>query len=108
MRSATGFPPFTEIIRVLISAEKDDVAFDATRNVYEKLKEVYLTNKEQFRFFACMKSPLKKLQNKYRYQILMRINKGNGALKQQMFDLADAFRNRNVSVNFEINPNNLS
>ena len=108
LRSATGFPPFTEIIRVLISAENDDVAFDTTKGVYEKLKEVYLANKEQFRFFACMKSPLKKLQNKYRYQILMRINKDNGALKQRLFDLADAFRNRTVSVNFEINPNNLS
>lgn len=107
VRSATGFPPFTEIIRILISAEKEEQALDVTKSVYQELNEIYLQNKTEFRFFGCMKAPIKRLQNKYRFQILARIS-DDGRLTDVFSEIVNKYNSKTVSVYLEINPNNLT
>ena len=55
-----------------------------------------------------MKAPLKRLQNKFRYQILMRVIDENNILTDKIFSIIDKYNNRSVSVYMEINPNNLT
>ncbi|MBO5714542.1 MAG: primosomal protein N', partial [Clostridia bacterium] len=106
LRSATGFPPFTKIVRVLISAENEDHALSVTKSVYEELNQIYQNNKKYFRFFGCMKAPLKRLQNKYRYQVLARID--NDKIIDDFAYIANKYDDRTVSVYLEINPSNLT
>ena len=106
LRSATGFPPFTKIVRVLVSAENEEHALNITKSVYEELNQIYQKNKESFRFFGCMKAPLKRLQNKYRYQVLARLD-DNKIIDDFAF-IANKYDDRNVSVYLEINPSNLT
>ncbi|MBQ8197545.1 MAG: primosomal protein N' [Clostridia bacterium] len=108
IRKATAFPPFTDICRVLISAEDDEVALETTRSVFEELKKLYELNKDKFRFFGCMKAPIKRLQNKFRYQVLMRFDKGDKPLIDNIYQLSSKFNGRNVLVSLEINPTNLN
>jgi len=108
IRKATAFPPFTDICRVLISAEEDEVALETTRSVFEELKKLYELNKDKFRFFGCMKAPIKRLQNKFRYQVLMRFDKGDKPLIDSIYQLSSKFNGRNVLVSLEINPTNLN
>ncbi len=108
VRKATGFPPFTDIIRVLVSDIDDERALDVLKSIYLQTEAIYQNNREKFRFFGCMKAPLKKLQNKFRYQILMRVECGNDLISNEIYNLASKFNNRNTSVIMEINPNNLT
>lgn len=108
IRSATGFPPFTDIVRVLISGEDEDKTLEITKKVYENINLIHLEEKEKFKFFGCMKAPLKRLQNKYRFQVLMRIKANDKILLNKIYNASYPFRNRNVSVVLEINPNNLT
>ena len=55
-----------------------------------------------------MKAPLKRLQNKFRYQILMRINTNKNELLDQIFITSDKYKTRNVLVSMEVNSNNLT
>ena len=55
-----------------------------------------------------MKAPIKKLQNKYRLQILMRINADDEKLLREIYNCARKSETRNVFVSFEVNPNNLT
>ena len=55
-----------------------------------------------------MKAPLKKLQGRFRYQVLMRITPDNEDLKNKIFGTADKYDSKNVSVYMEVNPNNLT
>ena len=73
IRKATGFPPYTDIVRVLVSSSDEEGALNATRAIYNELSSVVNEYRSDFRFFGCMKAPLKRLQNKFRFQILMRI-----------------------------------
>lgn len=108
IRKATAFPPFTDVVRVLISGEDEENVMDVTKAIYGELMIIYHENKDKFRFFGCMKAPLKRLQNKYRYQILMRINANDRELLDGVFFTSDKYNSRNVFVSLEINSNNLS
>ncbi len=108
IRKATAFPPFTDVVRVLISSEDDEVALQATKKVYEDLNLIYLSNKDKFRFFGCMKAPLKRLQNKFRYQVLMRINAEDFELLREIFTVSDKYKSKKVFISMEVNSNNLT
>ncbi len=108
IRKATGFPPYTDIVRVLITSEKEDLALETTKQLYNELTEFYNENREEFRFFGCMKAPIKRLQNKFRYQILTRINQNNFNLIEKIYNISEKYQTKNVFISLEINPNNLS
>ena len=63
--------------------------------------------RDKFMFFGCMKAPLKRLQNKFRFQVLVRIESGNIQLIDKMYQLSQPYNNRAVQISFEINPNSL-
>ena len=53
-----------------------------------------------------MRSPVKKIQNKYRYQVLMRLT--DGALLPQIYDACVEARTRDALVSVEENPTSMS
>ncbi len=106
LRKATGFPPFADIIRVLVSGENEESTKALLKVVYEEINEVYKNNREEFIFFGCMKAPIKKLQNKFRYQILMRSSLNT--LYDEISEICLKYKNKNVRLDVEVNPNNLT
>ena len=108
IRKATGFPPFTDIIRILVSSKDDEKALLAIKALYEEFSAYHKLNLEKFKFLGCMKAPLKKLQDKFRYQVLMRVDVGDEQTRKEVFRLSDKYTDKNVMVYVEINPNNLS
>lgn len=108
IRKATGFPPFTDIIRVVVSSESEDEAVVVTKNIYGKISEYRDKNKGMFKFLAAMKAPLKRIQNKFRYQIITRITAGEEDAVSEMNRYATECSTRNCSAYVEVNPNNLS
>ena len=108
IRKATGFPPFADIIRVLISSENEESALLATKAISDELKAIKDEEVDKFLFFGYMKAPLKKLQGKFRYQVLMRITAENSDIKDKIFYTIHKYDGKSVSVYMEINPNNLT
>ena len=106
LRSAMQFPPFSKIVRVLVSSEDDKKALEALREVYFALEKLYTDNPEKFLFFNKMRSPVKKIQNKYRYQVLMRLT--DGSVLPQIYDICAEARTRDALVGVEENPANMS
>ncbi len=108
IRKATAFPPYTDVVRILISSEDDDLALSATKAIYGQLNTLYLEQREKFKFFGCMKAPLKRLQNKFRYQVLMRIDAEDQELLETIFIICDKYKSRSIFVSMEVNSNNLT
>lgn len=107
LRETTSFPPFSKIVRVLVTSDSEDVARDLTHELFIQLKQLKIDNKNEFYFLEAMRSPLTKIKNKYRFQILMRIKPDNQILLNQIFEIVGN-GNSKVSVFVEINPQNLS
>ena len=108
IRKATHFPPYARIIRVLVEAGEENDAVETLKPIYFALKDIYDKNQSSFSFFNKMKSPIKKLKNKYRYQVLMRIVENDDDLRDKIFDAALKYKNDKTIITIEENPSNLS
>jgi len=108
LRKSTSFPPFAEIIRIMIESDVDEAAVETLRELFSELNTVYEKNREIFIFFNKMKSPIKRIKNKYRYQVLMRIKPDNEKIKDEIYNISLKYNKEKVSVYVEENPNSLN
>lgn len=106
LRAAMAFPPFSKIVRVLVTGEDDKKTLETLKEVYFALERLYTDNPEKFLFFNKMRAPIKRIQNKFRYQVLMRLS--DTSVLPEIYDAAATSRTRDVLVSVEENPTNLS
>ncbi len=108
LRKASHFPPFATILRLMVESDNDEIALDTLKNVFYKCKEIRDENASEFIYFNKMKSPVKRINNKYRYQVLARIKTGNNKIIDNFYSVASEFDGKNVCCYLEVNPNSLS
>ncbi len=106
MRAAMMFPPFCTIVRVMVTGEDEGETLACLKEVYTRLSALYEREKEKFLFFNRMHAPVKRIQNKYRYQVLMRLLP-EGPLAE-IYDEVAAVKHKKVLCYVEENPSNLS
>lgn len=108
-REVAKFPPFTKIVRVLITATDECVAQDAARLLNNRMKEVLDKNKADFIYYKGMKSPVARVENRYRYQLLMRILSDRAdEIINEIYKAVDETPAKTAWVFVEINPQNLT
>ena len=109
IREVTLFPPFATIIRILVSGENEKDVVSLTKTYYEKMQALQKDNVKDWVYLGVMKSPIGRIQNKFRYQILFRIKPN---IEKTVFDyvylMLDENKVNNVTSFVEINPSNLS
>ncbi len=106
LRLAMAFPPYSKIVRVMVVGEDEKKTVEVLREVYFKLKALYEENAGKFLFFDKMRSPIKKIQDKHRYQVLMRVS--DTAILPAIYDICAESRSRDALVSVEENPTNMS
>ena len=106
LRAGMTFPPFSKIVRVLVTGEEDKKVLETLKTVYTKLEALYLNNSEKFLFFNKMRAPIKRIQNKFRYQVLMRLS--DTSILPQIYEICADARTRDALISVEENPTNLS
>ena len=109
LRQTTLYPPFTKILRVLITSTDENIAKNVTKVYYDKVRQLQSENPGEFCYLGAMRSPVGKIQNKYRFQVLTRIKKAKqDYLTDKLFEFADEIKNNDVTIFVEIDPQNLS
>lgn len=106
VRKATGFPPFSLICRIMVTSENAETAVETLKKVYFATEELRQAHPDEFIFLNRMHSPIKKIQKKYRYQVLMRLN--TYSLLEKIYDIAVKNSSQNCLAYVEENPSNLS
>ena len=109
LRQMTAYPPFTKIVRILFTSEDENLAKNTAKVYYDEVRAIQSQNAEQFVYLGVMKSPIGRIQNKFRLQILMRLKpECEEQITNKLFELADTVKKPDVSIFVEINPQNLS
>ena len=109
LRSVTNFPPFANVVRILITSENEQKAMENAKNIYAELLLEKNENPKEFVYLNVMKSPVKRIEKKFRYQILMRLRPDDySQIMQKIFALTNANKKQDVFVFVEQNPQNLS
>ena len=108
-REVTGFPPYSTILRVLMTGEDDETVRNCAKNVFVDVRAYELENKREFLFLQAMRSPVARIERNYRYQILMRIKREYEAdVTREIYRIIDENKTRGVSIFAQINPQSLS
>ena len=109
VREVTKFPPFTKIVRVLFTSENEDSVFSATKTVMENIRVLSKDYEEDFVSLKAMKSPLKRIENKFRYQIMIKLKRSKeDEIMKKIYACVSANPVRDVSVFVEQDPQNLN
>lgn len=107
IRQTTQFPPFTRIIRILFSSHDENCVRENLKVCYTEIEGLRQEYRDDIIYLDAMKSPIKRIQDKYRYQILVRLkNDRADEIQTKMFEIVD--KHVKEGVFFEINPQNLS
>lgn len=106
LRKATAFPPYALICRVMVTGEDEQKGIDVLKNVYFSMENLRGAHPQEFIFMNKMRSPAKKLQGKYRFQVLARLK--SNKLLEEIYAVAAAHTTAETLVYIEENPNNLS
>ena len=109
LRQITMYPPFATIIRILFTSGDENLAKDAAKVYYDEVKKIQSEFNRDFIYLGVMKSPIGKIQNKFRIQILIRLRRDHeDEIISRLFDILDKNKLNNVSEFIELNPQNLS
>jgi len=104
-RMITKYPPYSTIVRVLVTGEVDEPIKKYLEKILGKLR----TRAGDFIYLGAMKSPLGRIQNKFRYQILARFNRDiESDMINFIHDVVNSEDKKKILVFLEINPQNLS
>ena len=106
IRKAALFPPYSLICRVMVTSESKEAAIEALKGVYFDIEKLRSENPAEFIFMNKMHSPVKRIQGKHRFQVLMRL--ATAQVLEQIYDIAVRYSSNSVLVYVEENPANLS
>ncbi len=108
-RQTTMFPPYSVIVRVLSSSENENLTREQIRLINQDVQVLKEQFKKDIIFCEAMKSPVKKMQKKFRYQILLRILTQNSAeIIKKVYNIVNMHNVPNCTCFVELNPQNLS
>lgn len=107
-RRITKFPPYTSILRVMVTSLVEDTAIELTQRIFNEISKVKEIFSDRFIYCQAMKSPVNRMQNKYRYQVLIRIKKKNDQeIIDKIYEITNKYKEKNSWVFVEINPQSL-
>ncbi len=104
-RQACCLPPFGTFYRILFSGEDEQKLVLSATDLYNKLKIGLKPYYNEIFIFTHGYSPVAKIDNKIRYQILLKTGV-NRAMHRQLLDTLD-HSEYDVLVNFEVNPSSM-
>ena len=107
LRKSTGFPPYTLVLRVMIEGDEDSATIETLKNAYMKIKAMHDKNADNFLFFNKMRCPVKRIKNKFRYEILMRLRGDYDKVRDEIYNAALSEKTAETLVYVEENPSNL-
>ena len=108
LRKASHFPPFSDIVRIMVEGEDEKSTIEVLKNVFFESKSVYDNYQKSFVYFDKMKSPVKRIKNKFRYQVLARIIDNREEIEDKFYEIALKYTNQKCLVYVEVNPGSMN
>jgi primosomal protein N' (replication factor Y) len=107
IRKTFNYPPFTDLINIIVSSKIEKEAEDAIRELTDMIKKTGYDG-EDFSILGPSPAPISKINTYFRWQTIIKGN-ANNSLKSMIRTISNLknTRNKKVRVNIDINPVNL-
>ena len=108
IREITKFPPFSVIVRILLTSLDEDLAIKQLKEYSIKIEKLRISNPQAFIYLNKMKSPVTKIMNKYRFQIIMRLENDHAdQIIDEIFKIDEETKIKQVQSFIEVNAQDL-
>lgn len=108
LREAAGFPPFAQVVRILYTDEDGEKCIRLLNRHFSEIERLKNEFGESFLFLQKMRCPVKRIDKKYRFQILMRLSADKAdEIMRRVYEICDKNEEK-VTVFAEVNPQNMS
>ena len=106
LREQLKYPPFCDIIVIGFNGINEKEIQEISLKMYKELQ----VELEEFKIFKPMPAPIDKIQNRYRYRIIIKGNMTEKANKELNSILKQAYNEnlKTTRISIDINPNNMS
>lgn len=106
LREQLKYPPFCDIIVIGFNGINEKEIQEISLKMYKELQ----VKLEEFKIFKPMPAPIDKIQNRYRYRIIIKGNMTEKANKELNSILKQAYNEnlKTTRISIDINPNNMS
>ena len=108
LRKQLKYPPLCDIILISFNGLNEYNIKNISNEMYKKLLEKL--NQEEFKIFRPMPSPIDKIQNRYRWRIIIKGNitvEANEILNQTLKEIYSK-NIKDIRISIDVNPNNMS
>ncbi len=108
LRKQLKYPPFCDIIIIGFNSISEEEIKKVSNSAYEFIKNKL--NNDEFKIFKPMPSPIDKIQNRFRWRIIIKGNmseNANGVLNELLKNLYNQ-NYKDTKISIDVNPNNMS
>lgn len=108
LRKQLKYPPFCDIILISFNGLNEYNIKNISNEMYKELLEKL--NQKEFKIFKPMPSPIDKIQNRYRWRIIIKGNiavEANEILNQTLKEIYSK-NIKDIRISIDVNPNNMS
>lgn len=102
-RESMGYPPFTNLVRVVVSSPGEREAMMASREIRHLLEELLPGSEDDAEVLGPGPCPLARIRDRYRYQLLLR-GSNLELLTSAGRYIIDKRKSKNVRIDIDINP----
>ena len=108
LRKQLKYPPFCDIIVISFNSLDENEIKKASNYVYKYIDEKL--DKEKYKIFEPMPSPIDKIQNRYRYRIIIKGNMEKDINELLNNCLKESYNKdfKSTKIYIDVNPNNMS
>ncbi|MFA5450065.1 MAG: primosomal protein N', partial [Clostridia bacterium] len=103
-RKVSKFPPYTKIVRILILSQAEADALKEARAMYLKIRDLKERTDDKIIRVQVMRAPIKKIQNRYRFQIVIWIKNEHEEEILPLIYKESETEEKGVTVFSEVNP----
>ena len=108
LRKQLKYPPYCDIIVIGFNSISEEEIKKVSNSAYEFIKNKL--DNDNFKIFKPMPSPIDKIQNRFRWRIIIKGNmseKANEVLNELLKNIYNQ-NYKDIKVNIDVNPNNMS
>ena len=104
VRRESMFPPYTKLIRILVSSYEDKYGLTAVKDIYKQIKALEAKT-GPYNYVGMNRSPFKMLQKLYRYQVMIRILPDKfDEVRDEIYKIVNEHKSSKVICFVELNP----
>ena len=104
-RKTLSYPPFVDLISVIISDSDNNYAKNITFEFAKKIKNGFDDNNIKYIILKPTQAPISRIKQKYRWRILIKIQKGAN-VQEILKKILEEYYDK-IAINIDINSNNM-